>query len=203
MRAWWVATSLSCVLWISPAIADEPAPPAEDQAPTPAPDAAPTLEKLAAENRELREELELLKDDLRTTDQRVDKLAPLAAKLTGYADFGFFFVGGDGSGIRSDLGYRSFPEYREIVPDSWVFMGDPLSTAINARGEPANTGDSRAITFDAIKSKGPTFLVNSLNLGLFAGIGEEHARQCQVRSRPAQPRCLGSRRPVPRRLRRR
>ena len=174
MRAWWVATSLSCVLWISPAVADEPAPPAGDQAPTPAPDAAPTrqeLDKLAADNRELREELDLLKDDLRATDQRVDKLAPIATKLTAYADFGFFFVGGDGSGIRSDLGYREFPEYRDIVPDSWVFMGDPLSTAINARGEPATTRDSRAITFDPIKSKGPTFLINSLNVGLFAEIG--------------------------------
>ncbi len=52
-------------------------------------------------------------------------------------------------------------------------MGDPLSTAINARGEPADTGPSRAVVFDSVNSMGKSsFIVNSLNLGLFAGLGE-------------------------------
>ena len=52
-------------------------------------------------------------------------------------------------------------------------MGDPLSTTINSRGDVADTGESRAITFDPINSRGKsTFLVNALNLTLFSGIGE-------------------------------
>ncbi|HWO24999.1 MAG TPA: outer membrane beta-barrel protein [Kofleriaceae bacterium] len=163
----WAVTLLSLVLGVSAARADEPAPSA-----TPAADAPPTraeLEELKEQNRELREELLLLKEDLQQTDQRVDKLAPLAAKVTGYMDFGFYYVAGNGSGIRSDFGHINYPEYSYIVP-AWTFMGDPLSTAINARGEPATTGESRAITFDPIKSKGPTFIINSLNVGLFAQV---------------------------------
>jgi hypothetical protein len=164
----WVVTLTIFVLGISVANADEPAPPT----PPPAPDAAPTraeLEELKAQNRELREDLDLLKDDLKQTDQQVEKLAPLAMKVTGYMDFGFYVVSGNGSGLRTDFDHQVFPEY-EPIEDSWTFMGDPLSTAINARGEPATTGESRAITYDPIKSKGPTFLINSLNVGLFSQV---------------------------------
>lgn len=162
----WVALSTFSVFTISIPIAnaDEPTPP----------DAAPTraeIEELKAQNQELREEIDFLKEDLQQTDQRVDKLAPLAARVTGYLDFGFFAVGGNGSGIQADSGHNYFPEYAGIVQDSWTFMGDPLSTAINARGEPATTGESRAVVFDPIRSKGPTFLLNSLNVGLFAQVG--------------------------------
>ena len=162
----WIAILTISASMISIASAEEPAPP-----PT-APDGPPTraeIEELKAQNRELREELQLLKEDLQQTDQRVDKIAPLAAKVTGYMDFGFFVVGGNGSGIRSDFDHSYFPESSNIT-ESWVFMGDPLSTAVNARGEPATTGESRAVTFDSIKSKGPTFLINNLNVGLFAPI---------------------------------
>jgi hypothetical protein len=168
----WAATLTSSLLMISVAHADEPAttaPPAETS-----PDAPPTraeIEELKAQNRELRDELDLLKDDLQQTDQRVDKIAPITGKVTGYMDFGFFVVDGTGAGIQSDTGHYYYPEYEGIVPDSWTFMGDPLSTAINARGEPATTGESRAITFDSIKSKGPTFLINSLNVSLFGQVG--------------------------------
>ena len=165
----WVATSIVSVFMISVASAEEPA----SQEPAAPPDAPPTraeLEELKAQNQELREEIDLLKDDLQQTDQRVDKLAPFAAKVTGYLDFGFFAVGGDGSGIRSDFDHLAFPEYEGIVQDSWTFMGDPLSTAINARGEPATTRESRAVVFDPIKSKGPTFLLNSLSVGLFGQV---------------------------------
>jgi hypothetical protein len=156
------ATLAFSVLQISIASADEPAPSG--------PPTRAELEELKAQNRELREELDLLKEDLQQTDQRVDKLAPLAAKVTGYLDFGFFVVGGTGAGIKADSAHLTFPEYDGIVQDSWTFMGDPLSTTVNARGEPATTGESRAITFDPIRSKGPTFLLNSLNVGLFAQV---------------------------------
>ena len=134
---------------------------------------AARLQKLEDENQELREELELLKEDHTYAEDRIQKLSAVSAKLTGFLDVGFFHVGGDGSGIRNDTGHLVFPEYgAQGIPDSWVFLGDPLSTMVNARGEPATTRESRAITFDGIRSKGPTFLVNTLNVGLFAEIGK-------------------------------
>jgi hypothetical protein len=53
-----------------------------------------------------------------------------------------------------------------------VFLGDPLSTAINARGEPADTGPSRAVTFNPVHNGGASSaIVNALNLGLFGNLG--------------------------------
>jgi hypothetical protein len=83
----------------------------------------------------------------------------------GYLDVGFFYVSGDGRGFRSDPDHTSFPEFAGVIPDYTVFMGDPLSTAINTRGEPADTSGSEAVKFDAINNGGrPSFIVNALNL---------------------------------------
>jgi hypothetical protein len=155
---------------------------AQDVTPPPQPkpeEAARRLEALEQKNEELRAELDQLRSDHDFDAERIEKLMPLSGRFTGYVDFGFFFVGGDGSGIRNDIGHERLPEYAATsslaeIPDSWVFMGDPLSTAINSRGEPADTGESRAITFDPVDSKGKSsFILNSLNLSLFAGIGED------------------------------
>ena len=119
------------------------------------------------------ERLEKLEDDLEYTKKQVEGLLPLTGRFSGWIDVGFFHVAGDGSGIRADLGNTYFPEYAdEIAGGSWVFMGDPLSTAVNARGEPADTGESRAITHDSIDSRGKaTFIVNAVSVALFAGLG--------------------------------
>ncbi len=130
-------------------------------------------EDLAERNVELEEELEILREDQEWTAERVDKILPLTAKVSGYIDMGFFYVEGDGRGIRSDTGFVFFPEFNGVVPDSWVFMGDPLSTAINSRGDPADVSESRAITSNPIDSNGnATAILNNINLQLFAGIGE-------------------------------
>ena len=143
-----------------------PAPPATD------PEVVKRLDALEAENRALRDEVELLREDQAGTDQRVDSLLPIAARLGGYIDVGFFAVGGDGSGIRQDLGNTFFPEFAGVVPGSWVFMGDPLSTAINSRGDPAETSESRAIAFDPVNSGGQSsFILNALHVRFFTGIG--------------------------------
>jgi hypothetical protein len=156
-------------------------PPAGDEAaqvrPTPAPASAGSqderLKRLERENAELRRRLDTLQEDGEFNKQQLEQLMPLSSRLSGYVDFGFFYVQGDGTGIRPDTGNVHFPEYANVVPDSWVFMGDPLSTAVNSRGEPADTGPSRAVVFDAIHNGGkPSFIVNSLNLGLFTGVGE-------------------------------
>lgn len=180
-----------------PAQADRPTP--RSDAPTPAPAAPPSapaaaaplpveaakppaapgtdrdarLEALARQNEELRERVEALESDQAWTAQRVDQLMPLTTKFSGYVDFGFFWVQGDGRGIRTDLGHRALPEYDGVVPDSWVFLGDPLAVAINSRGDPADVRESRAITFNPIGNGGkPSFILNALNLQLFTGVGD-------------------------------
>ncbi len=132
------------------------------------------IERLEAELREMRDTIEVLREDHDFVEQRVTRTSREAVELSGFVDVGFSWVEGDGSGIRSDVGYVYFPEYSGVVPSSWVFMGDPLSTMINARGEPADTGESRAITFDSVDSGGvATFLVNSLSLSLSGALSDE------------------------------
>lgn len=142
-------------------------PPAQDQA-----EAKARLERVERDNAELRARLDDMDVSQAETSRRVDGLLPLTGRIGGYIDAGFFWAAGGGSGIRSDIGNLVFPEYDGRVPDSWVFMGDPLSTAINSRGEPADTGDSRAVAFDSIDSRGKaSFALNALNLSLFTGVG--------------------------------
>jgi len=122
---------------------------------------------------QLEDKIARLEEDNAVLERRVDDLGRVSARLSGYVDVGFFATTGDGAGTRSDVGNVYFPEYAGVVPGSWVFMGDPLSTTVNSRGEPADTGESRAVTFDPIDSRGKsTFLVNALNLGLLVGIGD-------------------------------
>lgn len=136
-------------------------------------DFAEQNERLTRELTKLREELATLREDHNTVSQQVGSLMPLGSRIGGYVDFGFFYVGGDGTGLRRDTGYVNFPEYRDQVSDAWLFMGDPLATAINSRGDPASTGESRAVTFNPIHSGNkPTFILNNLNLALFTGLTE-------------------------------
>jgi hypothetical protein len=179
------AAAALVVTWAPTALSQpqEPPPPpaaaAEPQAADP-PAVAPAtadveqrLKKLETDNARMREQLEELEANQEGTNERVDKLLPLSSKISGYVDFGFFWARGNGTGIRPDTGHRYFPEYDGVVPDSWVFMGDPLSTAINARGDPAETGESRAVTFDPVDAADKTsFIVNNLNLALFAAVDE-------------------------------
>lgn len=132
------------------------------------------LKALERENRALRGEVTTLREDQDEVSERVDRVMPLTGRVGGYLDVGFFHAQGDGSGVRSDIGNLQFPEYKGVVPDSWVLMGDPLSTTINSRGEPADTGASRAITFDGVNSQGKSsFILNAFNLNLMAGIGKQ------------------------------
>ena len=134
---------------------------------------AARMDALEAENQRLREDLAALREDHDFLDGRVEAIAPLTGRVRGYVDFGLFWAGGDGSGVKPDLGYQYFPKYQGVVPDSWVFMGDPLSTAINSRGDPADTGESRQVTYDGVDSGGKTsFIVNAVNLNVFAGVGK-------------------------------
>jgi len=126
------------------------------------------------------ERLDKLEDELRTTRAQLKSvqlkqswLSHAGLTVSGYFDFGFFFVGGDGSGVRPDL-RGDVTRYKGQLLSSWVLVGDPLSTTINSRGDVADTGNSRAIRFDPIKSGGrPTFLVNAVNLGLLGSLTKD------------------------------
>lgn len=118
--------------------------------------------------------LEETQAQLEASKEEAKSTFALKGSLSGYLDVGAFWVEGDGSGIRKDTNYAVAPEYRGQVPDSWVFLGDPLATAINARGEPADTAESRAVTFDSINAgSNPSFIVNALGVMLFGSLGEQ------------------------------
>ena len=40
--------------------------------------------------------------------------------FAGYVDLGFFWVAGDGTGIRPDIGHLHFPGEYDSIPDSWT-----------------------------------------------------------------------------------
>ena len=150
----------------------EPPEPAPEQPPKDEPKADPKVQELEQRLQKVEEELDQAKDDNSYLEEKLAALMPLTGKIGGYLDLGAFVTSGNGAGTRSDFSHAYFPEY-DYVPGSWVFWGDPLSTAINSRGDVADTGDSRAIIFDPINSHGKsTMLVNALNLTLFSGIGE-------------------------------
>jgi Putative beta-barrel porin-2, OmpL-like. bbp2 len=155
----------------------EPPPPAEP----PQPDLKAAVDALSLRLQKVEDELEQAKDDNKYLDEKVQSLLPLTAKLGGYVDAGFFVTDGNGAGTRSDLLGQYFPEYIGKVPESWIFMGDPLSTTVNSRGDVADTGESRAIVFDPINSRGKsTFLINAVNLALFTGLGETSSAQVSI-----------------------
>jgi hypothetical protein len=130
-------------------------------------------------------ELRRLEHAQSSAHDRLDSIAPISRFITAYIDAGFFVPAGDGAGVRSDLGHLHFPEYQGIVPAQWVFMGDPLSTAINTRGEPADTGDSRAVTDDPIDSRGnPAFIANALGLRLLRQVSERVRLDAHVELMP-------------------
>ena len=132
---------------------------------------AADIEALRQDNQALRQDSEYLREDLTYLERQVRGLLPLTGRLTGYLDLGFFHVTGTGAGHRADTGNLVFPEY-EDVSMAWVFLGDPLSTAVNARGEPARTGSSRGVVFDPIGARS-AFLVNTLTMKLFAAVSED------------------------------
>lgn len=166
------------LLFASRAYADDP--PADP--PPPPPPEPPVVKQdeevirrmnaLEKRLKKVEEDLSQAQDDNKALGDQVQALLPLTTKFSGYADIGFFATTGNGAGTRSDLANLYFPQY-SYVPGSWVFWGDPLATAINSRGDVADTGDSRAVVFNPIHSKGAsTFLVNAVNFAIFAGLGE-------------------------------
>lgn len=176
------------LLLATPAYADDPPPSPAQPEPEPPkdepepPKTDPKIDELTQKMQKLEDELSQVKDDNTYLEEKLQSLLPIAAKLGGYVDVGFFVTDGNGAGTRSDLLGNYYPEYLDKgIPGSWVFMGDPLSTTVNSRGDVADTGESRAIVFDPINSRGKsTFLVNAVNLALFAGLSETASAQVSI-----------------------
>jgi hypothetical protein len=130
-------------------------------------DAPPTVDDLQDKIDDLQRKQEAQQRQIDALRDNEKERNWLLRFLTVYVDVGAFAVGGDGSGIRSDVGNLYYPEYRGTIAGQWVFMGDPRSTAVNALGEAADTSDSRELTEDTIHSGGhPTVLVNSIGLSV-------------------------------------
>ncbi|MCE9574375.1 MAG: porin [Deltaproteobacteria bacterium] len=144
---------------------DDPTPPPPDPATL-----AAAQDKLAEDNATLRDDVLALREDVDALQAQVASLSALKGRVSGYLDVGAFWVGGDGTGFILDNRGTIYPQYSYAAP--WVFLGDPLATAINSRGEPASTGASRAVMQDAIDQAGPTAIVNSAALDLYAGIND-------------------------------
>ena len=134
-----------------------------------APAPVPTPEELAKRIEVLEENTERvaeLEQRITTLNEQVNKLAPLRRFINVFLDVGWFTAGGDGSGVRQDIGHRYVRDHGG-VPAEWVLIGDPLSTTINSLGEPADLGASRSIVDDTIDSEGnPTFIVNTVGLSI-------------------------------------
>ena len=108
-------------------------------------------------------------------------------RLTGYVDAGFFATQGDGTAYVRDAGKLLHPEYDGVVP--WVFLGDPWGNPINSQGDAADLGLDRTNVprFDPIQSRGhPSFLVNLVNLGLAASIGQSFFFETSIGFEPRQ-----------------
>lgn len=137
-------------------------------------DPLPSPAELAERIEELEQKAlhaEAVEERVASLSKNFGTLAHLRRFLTIYLDVGWFQVGGNGAGVRSDVGHRYIRDYDDI-PAEWVLVGDPLSTAINARGEPADIGAARAIETDTVNSEGhPSFIVNAIGLSLSRSVG--------------------------------
>ncbi len=123
------------------------------------------LKDLERQEEATRLELDAMRRKQASLEEAVDSASKPRVQISGYVDLGFFVPSGDGRGFVLDARGRQRDKYPGIP---WVFLGDPWSTAVNSRGEPADTEGSQAIPFDSIHSRGrSTFLVNEVNLDLW------------------------------------
>jgi hypothetical protein len=173
-----LSRGLALALLLAPAIAhaDADDPPAAEPAvvtepvtePAADPKAdVPTTEELAKQIYDLQRENKQQQNQITALKAKSSVIDELRRFITVYIDVGAFAVGGNGAGIRNDVGHFYYPKYANRIAGQWVFMGDPLSTTINSLGEPADTGTSREIKTDTVNSGGrPSVMVNSVGLAV-------------------------------------
>ncbi|MDF1665914.1 MAG: hypothetical protein P1V97_29425 [Planctomycetota bacterium] len=117
----------------------------------------------------VKERFENLEGDLTSLKEKSESLFDKTAKkliFSGYIDAGAFVPTGNGVGF--------IPDFRNTLASrfpskTWLFLGDPWTTPVNSRNEPADTDGSFALPFDNINSGGrSSFIINEINLDLFA-----------------------------------
>src|SRR5439155_3121894 len=69
--------------------------------------------------------------------------------LSGYVDFGLAKADNGGKGFIIDKSAAFSSRFPGVA---WILLGDPWSTAVNSRGEPADTSGSFAFKEDPINS---------------------------------------------------
>lgn len=141
------------------------------------------VDDLEKENAELREEQDLAYEEREALHERIDRPRRSKFAFGGYLDAGLFWAQGNGSGVAAGLLDDVVPDRDDPPPVGvWQFIGDPLSTAVNARGEPADLGDTQAVRFDSIDTNGArpvrdngrtSFIVNAVNFTTRVGLGEQ------------------------------
>ena len=126
------------------------------------------LKKLEEQNRELQKQVDALQKQPPPAPRPEAPGEAPKFKVSGYVDLGFFAPSGSGVGFVPDTNGTQRANYPTIP---WILLGDPWTTAVNSRGEPASTKGSFALPFDAINSNGrSSFLVNEVNVDLWAGL---------------------------------
>ena len=131
--------------------------------------------KLVLEDQKLTQSIDRLKEK----DAERSRL-----RFDGYVDFGFFAPSGNGVGFVRDVNNTQ----RANFPNTpWILLGDPWSTAVNSRGEPASTVGSFAIPFDNIQSGGhDTFILNEIQLNIEARIAPNASMHATVNFLPRE-----------------
>lgn len=178
----------------TPAVAQDPDSAAADTSPSQAepqaevtgaaqgPSVDERLEQLEAANEELRAQIRSAQRKKVETSHLT--LGEVSLRLMGYLDAGFFKASGDGVAYALDAGKRLHPEFKDVP---WVFVGDPWANPVNSQGDSADLGlDRTNITrWDPIRSGGrPTFLLNMVNVGLVASLGQEFLFETSLNFEP-------------------
>lgn len=159
------------------------------------------LDGVEDENERLKRRLEKTRRD-RLEVPHLTFLDGVRVRLRGYGDVGAFYAFGDGVAYVRDSGKRASGQIESFpwlvypdrkMPDAaavpWVFFGDPWANPVNSQGDSADLGlDRTAIPrFDPIASGGGfSFLVNMVNAGFVASIGDDLLFELGVNLEPRQ-----------------
>lgn len=167
--------------WSLAAVAQAPALPDDEDTDEAAVVALPEITDTASASAELTPDApessvedRLTKVEIELAQQSMAAPTPLAFTFRGYFDFGFFVPQGDGAGIVQDFGDQVLRRARpgDAGKYAWVFLGDILSPAVNARGEAADLGPAPGVDrFDSIDSQGAMGAVlNEANFTVDVGV---------------------------------
>lgn len=167
--------------WSLAAVAQAPALPDDEDTDEAAVVALPEITDTASASAELTPDApessvedRLTKVEVELAQQSMAAPTPLAFTFRGYFDFGFFVPQGDGAGIVQDFGDQVLRRARpgDAGKYAWVFLGDILSPAVNARGEAADLGPAPGVDrFDSIDSQGAMGAVlNEANFTVDVGV---------------------------------